>query len=293
MTTENDFLNSLESGQGISKRTKEIYIIGRGGIGKSGLTLTDALPNRFYITLEAGNDWHDELMFKNSNGNGVVPQNFEQAMLMLKKISTKSYRDSLPIEIKTIVIDSITFLQDLIYADIVTKNPTVTNKNGTTPTRCIDDLGFAGFGLAMTYWQRFFSFVDYFKAKGMHVVLIGHATAQNTTTDSNQSTKVWNIALQAYGQHNVQNLVEKRCDAILHLYTTRNGVTVGAGKWSKTIADGNTQSKTVVQTRETSLRYAKVRTTKGNEHNIPDAYYFDSHDRDDVSAEIFNQLINN
>jgi len=285
----NSFLDGLTAGQGIAKRAKEIYIIGRGGIGKSGLTLTDALPNKFYITLEAGNDWHDELMFKNAHNNSVVPANFEQAMMMLKKLSTKAYRDTLPFEVKTVVIDSITFLQDLIYADIVAKNPVTQDKNAR-PVKCIDDLGFAGYGLAMAYWVRFFAFVDYFKSKGLNVVLIGHATAQNTTTDSNQSTKVWNIALQAYGQHNVQIAVEKRCDAILHLYTTRNGVVVGSGKWAKTNADTSTV-QTVVQMRETSLRFAKVRTS--NEKEVPDAYYFDAHDRAEVSAEIFNQLLNN
>ena len=289
MASEDDFFESLNAGQGVAKRPKEIYIIGRGGIGKSGLTLTDALPNKFYITLEAGNDWHNELMFKNAHGNSVVPTSFEQAMLMLKKLSQKSYRDTLPFEVQTVVIDSITFLQDLIYADIVAKNP-VTNDKNAKPVKCVDDLGFAGYGLAMSYWVRFFAFVDYFKSKGINVVLIGHAIAQNTTTDSNQSTKVWNIALQAYGQHNVQIMVEKRCDAILHLYTTRNGVIVGSGKWAKTNADTSTV-QTVVQMRETSLRYAKVRTS--NEKEVSDAYYFDAHDRAEVVSEIFTQLLNN
>jgi hypothetical protein len=287
-----DFLDSLEAGQGIAKRPKEIYIIGRGGVGKSGLTLTDALPNKFYVTFEAGNDWHNELMFKNAHGNSVVPTTFEQAMLMLKKLSTKSFRESLPFEVKTVVIDSITFLQDLIYADIVANNPTTEGKN-PKPVRCIDDLGFGGYGLAMAYWVRFFAFVDYFKAKGMTVVIIGHATAQNQTTDGNQSVKVWNIALQAYGSHNVQVAIEKRCDAILHLYTTRNGVTVGKGTWAKTQADGGSTVQTVVQMRETSLRFAKVRCQPEAEQLIPDAYYFDTQDRAEVSAEIFNQLLNN
>lgn len=284
---EDDFLNGLTAGSGIAKRAKEIYIIGRGGIGKSGLTLTDALPNRFYITFEAGNDWHDGLMFKTPHGISVVPQTFDQAMAMLKKLSTKAFRESLPIDVKTVVIDSITFLQDLIYADIVAKNP-VTNDKNAKPVKCIDDLGFAGFGLAMSYWVRFFAFVDYFKKHGIHVVCIGHAIAQNTTTDGNQSTKVWNIALQAYGQHNVQILIEKRCDAILHLYTTRNGVTVGKGTWAKTQADGSTV-QTVVQLRETSLRFAKVRCK--DETKLSDFYYFDIHDRDEVITEVFTQLL--
>lgn len=286
---ENGFFESLEAGQGVAKRPKEIYIIGRSGAGKTGLTLADTLPNKFYLTFEAGADWVDGLMFKNAHGNGVVPATFDQAMLMLKKLSQKAYRDTLPIEVKTVVIDSITFLQDLIYADIVAKNP-VTNDKNQKVVKCVDDLGFAGYGLAMAYWVRFFAFVDYFKSKGLHVVLIGHATAQNTTTDSNQSTKVWNVALQTYGQHNAQLLVEKRCDYCLHIYTARNGVTIGSGKWAKTVADNGT-SQTVVQTRETSLRYAKTRAK--DETKIPDAYYFTSSDRDEVINEIFKTLLDN
>ena len=278
---------TLNVGSGQSKRAKIVVVTGEPGVGKTGMCLTAESP--FFVTFDPGNDWHNGKMFKTEQGTALIPHTVDDAFEMLAWCTKKANIEEN--EIKTVVVDSLSQFQNLVYADIVLKHPVYTEHKEQKPTKSITDLGYDGRGYAMDYFNRIIAFGERMKERGVNVIFITHSEKVKAVTDSNNDVKVWDIGLQIYGQHNVAALFKKQADFVYHLYAERTGTTKGAGMFQKTSAEGQSTSQVIVQTRETSLRYAKTRAI--DESSIPDFYMMDSTNRAEIRAEIFKQIKEN
>jgi hypothetical protein len=281
-----NFLSSLKVSNSVTRRPYFMVIYSAGGVGKTGLCLYSQDP--FYVGFEPGIDWVPSQKFVDNNGLAIIPKDVDQAYDMIKWLIPSSNRDALEKPIRTVVIDSLGFFQDLVYADIVAKNPFTKGKEPKKVT-CIQDLGYDGMGMAMSYWDRLLKAVDVLQSKGLNVIMITHSHRVNVTGESGESYKIIDMDLQSYGSYSVPELLKRRADWVYYLTNEVSTVTTGTGNRSKTSAIGNSTAQMRVQTRASSLAFAKCRPEK--EENIPDFYYLSAFDREEVATKIFNDII--
>lgn len=292
---QSSFLSNLSATKGSIDRPWTGIFYGEGGCWKTGTA--SIAPDTFFLAVENGVDWvEDSLFFKETyidehgeqKQRAYVPKTSDEFFLMLRELCKKSYRQSLPHPIKTVVIDSLGFLQPLFYNDIVSKNP-FTKASEPKEVKSIIDLGYDGMGMAMAYWNKLLTMCTVLNNKGINVLLITHSEKINNSTKDGRQYKEIGFALQRYGAYNVQELLSRHVDFVYFFDFETMTSTHGKGNRAKTMANGTTEANVVVSTRQTSLFYAKKREKKGK--NTPDSYELNAENRDEVSKQIFNDLI--
>lgn len=286
MSEENSFIDSLHVSNESIKSPFFMILYGKANCGKTGMCLN--APNPFFVSLESGTDWVPAPKFVNANKKPILPKTIDQFFDMLKFLMQKNNIEKLDRPVKTVVIDSLGFLETLIYAQIITEHPMTEGKNPQV-VESIIDLGYDGMGYAIDYWQKLLSAVKRFKQLGLNVILITHSAYFNMTSPSGKSYKEIGMELQIYGKHNVPALLQRACDYCYYMSTEIETVEQGKGSWAKNVALGTHTSKTLITTRPTALFFAKTRTI--NEKDIPDTYIYDIFDRDEVQQQIFNDIL--
>lgn len=143
-----------------------MVIYGPGGMGKTSIAAT--FPNAVFIQTEDGNGKIPIVSFS----DGAM-QSYQDVMDALTALATEDH------DFKTVVIDSVTRLEPLIWAALCQHNKWDN----------IEDAGYGkGYIAADTYWLDFLAACRYLRdAKGMTVVMIAHETVTNfkdPTTDS-------------------------------------------------------------------------------------------------------------
>ena len=135
-----------------------ILLYGVEGIGKT--TFGANAPSPFLLQTEDG------LGLLDVPTSGLCKSHAE-VLGWLSALATEEH------EYKTLVVDSLDWLQDLIWAQTLIDNPT--DEKGR-PVANIEDYGFGkGFGLAQAVWDNFIAALNYLRdAKGMTVILIAH-----------------------------------------------------------------------------------------------------------------------
>ncbi len=282
-----DFLSTLHVS---SESTKEPFfgiVYGRANVGKTGFCL--AAPDPFFVSLESGTDWIPAPKFVGADKRPIHAKTIDQIFQMLGWLLKASNREKLDSPVRTVVIDSLGFMEQMIYDDVLIKHPYT---EGKTPKKVesIVDLGFDGMSYPMDYWNRLLSAVKAFKKHNINVILITHSHYINVTSADGKSYKEIGFALQSYGKHNVQELLSRACDWCYYMSMAIETVQVGSGKWAKTAAVGSNTSQVMVTTRQTPLFFAKTRAI--NEEKIPDQYFYSLEDRKEVQTQIFNDIEN-
>ena len=283
---ELSFLDSLNVSNKSVRKPFFLILYGAANVGKSGMCLN--APSPFFVALESGTDWLPAPKFVNGKGEPIAARTVDQAYDMLKWLLNRKNRDTLASPVETVIFDSLGFFEAMIYSDIIKKYPLTTGKN-PVQVKSIVDLGYDGMGYAIDYWQRLLSAVESFKKQGINVIFITHSTTANTTSPDGKSYKEIVMALQKYGKHDVPELLARACDYCYYMSSEIETTKVGAGTWAKNVATAGNTSRTVITTRRTSLFFAKTRPI--NEELIPDNYYYDIYDRNDVQKQIFNDIL--
>ena len=248
-------------------------VYGPGGCGKS--WFASYASNPFYIPVEPGVNLIPARKFSK------IPGSFDELLDMMRFV-VKSGIDKTG---KTIVIDSLGFIEPLIYADIILKNPMTEGKN-PVPVQSISDYGFGrGYAKSMDYWKRILTGIDAMQAKGMNVLLITHSHYRNLPMDDGSTFKYIDMALQTFGDYSVPELLKRRSDWVYYMESQVQTRTIKNQFGGTRTVAGHAMPETLVYTRSTSKFYAKIRTA--DEKSIPDYYVLDRENLVEDSRKIF------
>ena len=270
------FLDSLEVIDGVIDEPYSMIIYGQGGAGKSFLASYSEDP--MYIGLESGVNLMPAKKFN------VKPKNIDEFFEMIKWFIKN------PTQAKTVVIDSMGFFQSMVYADIMIKNPTTGGKDPKPVSGIVDYPYHSGYAMALPYWERLMTAIGILKGRGMNVIMITHSQLKNATTESGDSYKVTDFALQSPNNGDVCELLRRTVEFCLYVESTAKTIKKkGFASNSTTVPLSGTRPDVTVYTRATSRFFAKTRCI--DETKVPDYFMIDPSDMDGSSKEIFDTLI--
>ena len=129
------------------------FLYGTSGVGKT--TLAASIPGAILMPAEEGSDALDCSRLPQ-------PTSFDQVLEQLRSLCTEEHPYT------TLVIDSVTALEQLIWKHVVASNPKWSS---------IEDAGYGkGYIMASESWRYLLDALQFLRAKrGMAILLIGHA----------------------------------------------------------------------------------------------------------------------
>ncbi len=251
------------------------YCMGIYGAGGSGKTwLSSYAEDPMIIPLESGANHVPVKKFK------TKPKDIDQVFEMVRYIIKN------PNICKTVVFDSLGYFQSMVYADIMKKHPT-TGGADPKPVTGISDYAFhKGYSMALPYFEKLLVAIDALQEKDLNVILITHSQQKNTQTESGDSFKIIDFALQSSNNGDVCELLRRRLDVCLYMQSVaRTGKKKGGFGGSTTVAMVGSRPEVLVHTRASSTFFAKVRTA--NESEVETTYVIDPDNIDESSRKIF------
>lgn len=207
-----------------------LMLYGPPGIGKT--TLASEFPNPVFIQIEDGTPGNVELTsFGKLNS-------FADVMDALASLYTEEH------DYQTVVIDSVTELQKLVFAETGTRG----DDEGKTYAR-IEDFPYGkGYVYAMAVWNDILDGIDALRNdRGMNVVLIAHSIVAPFNDPESSAYDQYQIAIHSSDKNKADHrgMIERHMDAILLL--KKNVLIKGDNKQG--VAAKN--DKAVVRTRAT------------------------------------------
>ena len=150
-------LSNIVSGQ--QPHPPRIIVYGAHGTGKS--TFAANAPKPIFIQTEDGAGSLDVDKFP-------LAKSYDDVIAQLRGLAEEDH------EYQTLVIDSLDWLETLIWAKLIQDRPT-DEKN--RPVKDITDYGYGkGYDHAMEYWQQIIDAIDYLRDhKAMMVICTAHA----------------------------------------------------------------------------------------------------------------------
>lgn len=275
---DTSFFDSLTAVNGVQDTPYFGIVMGAGGVGKSYFCSYADSP--FFIPLEPGVDKIPVKKFP------VLPATFDQFMDMMRWCTANKKAQG----IKTVVIDSAGFLEPLIYADIIKKNPYTEGKE-PKEVQSIADYGFGkGYTKAIGYWERVISSIRFMQGRGMNVIIITHTINKSQETPTGDSYKTIDMALQSFGNSSVPELLKRAADFVFYMesqvMTMKAKSKFGA---EQTRPIPGLSRSIAVHTRATGSFFAKVRAV--DERNIANCYEIRQDNYEEDSKKIFSDFL--
>lgn len=195
-----------------------ILIYGCAGIGKS--TFGAMADRPVFIQTEDGLDALDVPAFP-------LARSFTEVMGYIGELAEKEH------EFKTLVIDSLDWLEPLVWAQCIAENPT-TEKGKRVEN--IEDYGWGkGYVIALNVWREYIDALNYLRSeKGMTIIQIAHANIKRFENPDTDPYDRYQIKMQ----QRATDLVMEHCDMVLfanYFVATRKAETdkvkgVGSGE---------------------------------------------------------------
>lgn len=158
--------------KGGTKSPRRCVLYGTSGIGKT--TWGCSAPSPLLLPIE--------------DNNGVVdcdsldrPKSFDEAMTGLREAyGTENY--------KTIVIDSLDWLERLIHAKVCADQD--------KPIQSIEEIGYGkGYAFALNYWRQFLEALDKLREKGYMIICLAHSQIQRYEAPGEQAYDRFNLRM--------------------------------------------------------------------------------------------------
>jgi len=224
---------------------------GESGLGKT--TFAVSAPNPIVIQTEDGLGILDVPAFPKA-------QSFAEVMESIDSLLTEDH------EFKTVVIDSLDWLEPLIWAEVC-ENFT-DNKGNVKPLKSIEDAGYGkGYVDALSYWRAFFDHITRLRdERGMIIIMTAHSTI----------VKVEDPSFPAYDSHSLK--LHKRACALAEEYADIIGY-CELETFTKTEETGFNQKRTRATTSGTRVIHLEgsAAFTAKNRYQMPAKLELDWH----------------
>lgn len=180
----------------IEPRPDRILLVGTEGIGKT--TFAAAAPDPVFICAEDGMPPALKEVARFPD-----PLSFEDVLEALRVLVRE------PHDFKTLVIDTLDWLEPLIWRDLCTRNRWLDERG--TPD--IEKPGYGkGYTAATEEWRRLLSALDVLRArKGMEVILLAHAAIRTFQNPAGNDYMRYECKLH----RGAASLVKEWCDTVL------------------------------------------------------------------------------
>jgi len=208
-------LNAQHIQRGVRHKPPRLLIYGTEGIGKS--STAGSAPVPIFIPTEDGLDQ-------------IACDSFPVATDLTQVIEALSYLSAEPHEYQTVVIDTLDWLERLIWSQVCEDRSVKT----------IEDIGYQkGYVFALDFWRQIVDALDRLRNKrGMCVVLLAHCKIEKFEDPESPAYDRYSPRLHKHANA----LISEWVDAVL--FATRKIVTrtedQGFGQ-KRTIASGNTR----------------------------------------------------
>ena len=189
-------LKDLKKVRGV--QPPRILVYGEPGIGKT--TLAAEFPDAVFLQIEDGTPGDLEIF-----SFGKI-ETFADLMERLSQLYTE------PHDLRTVVVDSVTELQRLVWNETCARGDDKGN-----PKKQIEDFGYGkGYVYSLCVWQEILDGLNALRSqRGMTVILIAHAKVDRFDDPETQSYSRYEIDLH----DKAVGMIERDMDAILFLKT--------------------------------------------------------------------------
>jgi hypothetical protein len=220
---------------------RRVMLYGTHGIGKS--TFGSMTPKPIFIQSEDGLGEIDCEKFP-------LAETFDQAISALSELYSEKH------QYRTVVVDSLDWLERLIWADVCQKRM----------IESIEDIGYAkGYTFALTQWREFLEGLTALRnERGMMVLLVAHAKIERFENPETESYDRYVPRLHKLASAVVQEWCDEVLFATYKVYTK-----VTDEGFNRKKAKGMGSGERIMRTTERPAHVAK------NRLNLPDELPFD------------------
>lgn len=281
-----DFLGSLKTEIGIRQHPYFGIIYGPSGVGKSWLAACAEKP--FFIPTEQG-----AMMVPGVPRFNAIPKTFDQLMGVMRALCNKKWRtenlidsDGNPLDIKTFVIDGMSFIEPLIHAKVVKDNPTIRRNGSDFAVTSVADYDYGdGYAKSDEHWLKLRTAINVLRDKGFNVIAICHSHYRNVN-DENGTYKFIDLSMKVFGSSNPPEIFKREADWGYLMTSEVETNKLTENRQDKRRIGSDLEVRRVVKTHTTSLFWAKARIVNGDA--IPSEYTLDKNG--EVAKQIFLDL---
>lgn len=185
---------------GVSFAPPRILIYGVQGIGKT--TMLEYAPDPILIQTEDGEGITDIKRFP-------LAKTFDEVIDAISVLANSDHN------YKTVCVDSLDWLEPMVWEKTVLENPT-TNKSGGTASG-IESYGYGkGYAMALDYWREYISGLNYLRnEKGMMVIQTAHSKITRFESPDSDSYDKYELKLQHSPKTSASALLQEHSDIVL------------------------------------------------------------------------------
>lgn len=237
---------------GISAAPPRILIHGKQGVGKTTMISQAPLP----------------IMIQTEDGEGLVDiprfplaRSYEDVMEAIATLANEEHN------YRTVCVDSLDWLEPLIWAKVVADNPTA-NSSGR-PATGLESYGYGkGQVMALDYWREYLDGLNYLRnERGMMILQTAHSKITKFEPPDSDAYDRYELKLQHSPKTSASALVQEHSDIVLFA-NYKVGITQEKrGDQTRNRAIGSGQR--ILYTQERPAYAAK------NRYDLPDAIPFD------------------